>query len=164
MRWILAAVAFVALVGVGVGLTLPGDDEVCACSYGIERPPVLKVVPDRVRSGEHARLQVVSAPGTWGLYWSLERLQGSTWNELGAFLGGPMKLQGKGRFYLGDNAKDLVINDIGFTKPASIALDVPSLEPGTYRLGQRFISGPPDRRKTLRERTERHYAVFEVVD
>lgn len=119
-------------------------------SYGIERPPVLKLVPDQVRSGEHARLQVVSAPGTWGLFWSLERLQdGGTWNEVGALLGGPMKYQGKARFYLGDDAKNLLINDIGFTRPASIARHS-GLEPGTYRLSQGFISGPPDRGKTLR--------------
>lgn len=164
MKPILAAAVLIALVGGGVALSVPSEDEVCACSYGVESPPVLTLVPDRVRPGDQARLQVLRSPSTWGLGWTLERRQGSTWKEVGAFIGGPVDYRGKGRFYLGDKAKDLVVNDIGFTQPASVSLGVPALQPGTYRLGQGFITGSPAGDKTLHERTKWRYAVFEVVN
>ena len=124
-----------------------------------ERDPVVSLEPDRVRAGDSADLQVHPSPGVYGLEWTLEREEGSSWEWAGYLKAGPGK-RWEGEFFLpplsgGD------IEDIGFTGPAVMALEIPELEPGIYRLGQDFFRKG---RGSQEVRIQWHYAEFEVLE
>jgi hypothetical protein len=127
---------------------------------GAKDDSVVSLIPDRVRSGDSAVLRVERSPGVWGLAWHLERLEDSTWKWIGGLVAGPGDDR-DARFYLGPDAANIGVDDLGFTADASIAIEIPKLESGKYRLGQDFEvqgSGSPE------DRTRWHYAEFEVLD
>lgn len=122
---------------------------------------VISLDPARVHPGDSAQLLVRQAPGTWGLAWTLERREddSSPWEKVGLLVAGPGD-EWPSHFFLGTEADSVFIPDIGFTSSAEIPLQIPELEPGSYRLGQRFIR---DQGSTPSEREEWHYAEFDVL-
>jgi hypothetical protein len=99
------------------------------------------------------------APGekTSGLAWSLFRLEGEIWHWAGLFVGGPGY---ESYFDIAPLDKGGGIHDIGFGGEYSMDIEIPKLDPGTYRLTTHSIGGGS---KPLDERTTWHYADFEVV-
>ena len=168
-RFSIAGSALLAVtVIVGASALILSADEPSPTAVPAAEPPgagakedsVVSLTPDRVRSGDSAVLRVERSPGVWGLAWHLERLEGSTWEWTGGLVAGPGDDR-EARFYLGPNAANIGVDDLGFTADASIAIEVPKLEPGRYRLGQDFeVQGSG----SMEDRTRWHYAEFEVLD
>ena len=126
----------------------------------LQTDDVVSLNPNRLSVGDRAELRVTRNIGVWGLAWHLERQEGSSWEWIGGLVAGPGN-QWKTRFYLGPGAANLGVDDVGFTRTASIAVRVPKLEPGKYRLGQEFFlegSGSDE------GQNQWHYAEFEVVE
>jgi hypothetical protein len=126
----------------------------------LQTDDVVSLNPNRLSVGDRAQLRVARSIGVWGLAWHLERQEGLSWEWIGGLVAGPGN-QWKTRFYLGPGAANIGVDDVGFTQTASIAVRVPQLEPGKYRLGQEFFlegSGSDE------SQNQWHYAEFEVVE
>ena len=126
----------------------------------LQTDDVVSINPNRLSVGDRAELQVTRSIGVWGLAWHLERQEGSSWEWIGGLVAGPGN-EWKTRFYLGPGAANIGVDDAGFTQTASIAVRVPKLKPGKYRLGQEFFiegSGSDE------GQNQWHYAEFEVVE
>jgi hypothetical protein len=126
----------------------------------LQTDDVVSLNPNRLSVGDRAQLRVTRSIGVWGLAWHLERQEGLSWEWIGGLVAGPGN-QWKTRFYLGPGAANIGVDDVGFTQTASIAVRVPQLEPGKYRLGQEFFleGGGSDE-----SQNQWHYAEFEVVE
>lgn len=128
-------------------------------SSGSQQGSAVSLSPDVVRVGDEAKLMVNRAPGIWGLRWRVERRLGSSWEPIGILLAGPGKMWAP-RFYIGKN-RSFGIPDIGFSRPATMTLEVPQLEPGYYRVGSEFLLKEG---ASFEDRLEWHYAEFEVIE
>ncbi len=126
----------------------------------LQTDDVVSLNPNRLSVGDRAELRVTRSIGVWGLAWHLERQEGLSWESIGGLVAGPGN-QWETRFYLGPGAANIEVDAVGFTQTASIAVQVPELEPGKYRLGQEFFlegSGSDE------DQNQWHYAEFEVVE
>lgn len=114
--------------------------------------------PRRLRANERAKLHFAPGRQAAGLRWDLYRLdEEGLWQWRGILVAGPgydshfdiAPLEGDG------------IDDIGFGGRYSMDIEIPKLEPGSYRLATNSIGGRL--RAPIHERYEWHYADFEVV-
>ena len=121
---------------------------------------VVSIIPEQARVGDEVELTIHRPPGTYGLRWVLERLEGSSWQFFGNLVVGPGKPWEEERFFLPPNVEGSV-EAIGFTEPASITIEIPELEAGKYRLLADFVKAG---RGSVEKRTETHAAEFEVVE
>jgi hypothetical protein len=103
-----------------------------------DAPGVVSLDPNRARVGDRAKLRVNRSRGIWGAGWMLEQHDGAAWRAIGLLVAGPRK-PWEPRFYLGPDWTSIGVDDIGFRGSESMALEIPELEPGIYRLGQDFF-------------------------
>jgi hypothetical protein len=164
--WItVSALLAVAVIVGGSALILRADEPGPTAVPAVASPEadakdgsVVSLTPERVRSGDSAVLRVERNPGIWGLAWHLERLEDSRWEWIGGLVAGPEDNRDS-RFYIGPNAANIGVDDLGFTVDAAMAIEIPELEPGRYRLGQEILV-----EGSSKDRTRWHYAEFEVLD
>lgn len=114
--------------------------------------------PTRLKADQRAELHFAPGPQSSGLRWDLYRLgEDGLWQWEGLFVGGPGY---EPYFDLAPLDPGGGIDDIGFGGDYSIDLQIPALEPGTYRIATYSLKGGD---RPVRERYVWHYADFEVM-
>jgi hypothetical protein len=116
-----------------------------------------RIQPTRLKVGQRAELHFARGPAS-GLRWDLYRLEeNGLWQWRGILVGGPGY---KTYFDLAPLDPGGGIDDIAFGFRYSIDIQIPKLDPGTYRLATHSVDGGS---RPVHERTDWHYADFEVV-
>ena len=113
--------------------------------------------PTRLKVGQRAELHFARGPAS-GLSWGLYRLEeNGLWQWRGILVGGPGY---ETYFDLAPLDPGGGIDDIAFGFSYSIDIQIPKLDPGTYRLATHSVRGGS---RPVYERTEWHHADFEVI-
>jgi hypothetical protein len=115
----------------------------------------ISITPNELRPGDRVAFQVRSANDwIWGQDSELQRFQNDEWVRAGAVVVGPSCCW-TGDWALGN--EPAMRDDIGYGGSALMYLEIPDLEPGSYRLKKDFIP-------THGEGREFAYAEFEVTE
>jgi len=116
-----------------------------------------RIHPTRLKVGQRAELHFARGPAS-GLSWGLYRLEeNGLWQWQGILVGGPGY---ETYFDLAPLDPGGGIDDIAFGFSYSIDIQIPKLDPGTYRLATHSVR---DGSRPVHERVEWHYADFEVI-
>ena len=111
-----------------------------------------------MKVGQRAELHFARGPAS-GLSWGLYRLEeNGLWQWRGILVGGPGY---ETYFDLAPLDPGGGIDDIAFGFSYSIDIQIPKLDPGTYRIATYSLKGGS--RLPMDEREEWHYADFEVI-
>lgn len=114
--------------------------------------------PTRLKVGQRAELHFAPGRQISGLRWDLYRLEENRlWHWRGLLVAGPGY---ESYFDLAPIDPGGGIDDIGFGGDYSVDIEIPKLDPGTYRIATSSIKGGS---KPVHERMVWHYADFEVV-
>lgn len=113
--------------------------------------------PARLKAGQRAKLRFSPGRRISGLRWDLYQLDDGLWQWRGLLVAGPGY---ESYFDLAPLDPGGGIDDIGFRGTYSVHIRIPKLDPGAYRLATNSLTGGS---KPVHERTEWHYADFEVV-
>ena len=114
--------------------------------------------PTRLRVGQYAELHFAPGRQTSGLRWDLYRLEEKRlWHWRGLLVAGPGY---ESYFDLPPLDEGGGIDDIGFGGSYSVDIEIPKLDPGTYRLATYSLR---NRSRPAHEREVWHYTDFEVI-
>jgi len=117
-----------------------------------------RIHPTRLKVDQRAELHFAPGRQTSGLTWNLFRLEeNGVWHWRGILVGGPGY---ETYFDLAPLDPGGGIDDIGFGGSYSVDIQIPRLDPGTYRILTYSLGGGS---RPVDERTEWHYADFEVI-
>jgi len=117
-----------------------------------------RIHPTRLKVGQGAELHFAPGRQSSGLSWGLHRLEDNgLWHWRGILVGGPGY---ESYFDLAPLDPSGGIDDIAFGGKYSVDIQIPKLDPGTYRLATHSVRGGS---RPVYERTEWHHADFEVI-